>query len=141
MKDPVYSLMKSFYKKNKEIILYLFFGGVSFLLNFVLFIVIKKITPINELVNNVICWIVCVLFQFITNRLWVFDGKIEGTHNFIIQVITFAGGRVLTLLLEEILLLIFITFLGYNVIIVKLIAQAVVIILNYIISKFWVFKK
>lgn len=44
-----------------------------------------------------------------------------------------------TLVIEEIILLVFITWLGFNSMVVKVIAQVIVIVLNYVISKFWVF--
>ena len=52
----------------------------------------------------------------------------------------FFGGRVVTLVIEEIILLVFITWLGFNSMVVKVIAQVIVIVLNYVISKFWIFK-
>ena len=45
-----------------------------------------------------------------------------------------------TLVIEEIILLVFITWLGFNSMVVKVIAQVIVIVLNYVISKFWIFK-
>ena len=43
-------------------------------------------------------------------------------------------------MIEEIILLVFITWLGFNSMVVKVIAQVIVIVLNYVISKFWIFK-
>ena len=57
------------------------------------------------------------------------------------QLVSFAGGRVLTLVIEEIILLVFITMLHFNSMLIKFIAQVVVIVLNYVISKLLVFKK
>ena len=57
------------------------------------------------------------------------------------QLVSFAGGRVATLVVEEIILLVFITLLHFNSIVIKVIAQVVVIVLNYVISKLVVFKK
>ena len=57
------------------------------------------------------------------------------------QILGFFGGRVFTLIVEEMLLAIFITWMGCNAIAVKLVAQIIVIILNYVISKVLVFKK
>ena len=55
-------------------------------------------------------------------------------------MLSFFGGRVVTLVIEEIILLVFITWLGFNSMVVKVIAQVIVIVLNYVISKFWIFK-
>ena len=120
--------------------MYLLFGGLAFFLNIGLFAAIDT-TGINELINNVICWVICVLFQFFTNRTWVFEGYVENNVDFIKQMASFVGGRVATLIIEEFLLVIFITCLGMSAVIVKLSAQVIVIILNYVISKLIVFKK
>lgn len=138
---PVLRIFEPFYKKYKEVLLYLFFGGLAFFLNIGLFMLIDATLPINELVNNVICWIVCVLMQFFTNRIWVFDGRVDSTGAFVKQMASFFGGRVFTLVLEEIILAVFITWLQMNATVVKLVAQVVVILLNYVISKLMVFRK
>ena len=63
--------LRSIYGSHREVLLYLFFGGITFFLSIGLFIGIDYFTGINELINNVLCWIICVTFQFITNRTWV----------------------------------------------------------------------
>lgn len=138
---PGINAFKPFYKNHKEALLYLFFGGLAFFLNLFLFILFTSLMGINELIANVISWVICVLFQFFTNRIWVFDGYVETRKEFVQQVSSFFGGRIFTLVVEEVILAIFITWLAFNSVIVKLIAQVIVIILNYIISKFYVFKK
>lgn len=133
--------LRTFFFRHKMVLMYLFFGGLSFFLNLGLFALLDGVCHIHELIANVICWIVCVLFQFVTNRIWVFDGRTETTEALMRQMASFFGGRVFTLIVEEAIILIFITWLGYNDIIVKLIAQIVVIVLNYVISKWLVFRK
>ena len=76
-----------------------------------------------------------------TNRTWVFDGQVDSAAGFLKQMASFFGGRLFTLVVEEAILAVFITWLGFNSMAVKLIAQVVVIVLNYIISKLIVFKK
>ena len=96
---------------------------------------------IDELIANVLSWILCVLFQFFTNRTWVFDGRVDGAKAFAVQMGSFFGGRIFTLVIEEIIIAIFITWLGFNSMIVKLVAQVIVIVLNYVVSKLFVFKE
>lgn len=134
-------IFEPFYIRNKEVLMYLFFGGLAFFLNFFLFIGIDKVFGFNELINNMICWGVCVAFQFFTNRTWVFEGNVESNRKFLTQIATFFGGRVVTLVIEEMILGIFITWLEFHSAGVKIVAQIVVIVLNYIISKLIVFKK
>ena len=110
-------------------------------MNIGLYIVFNGFWGINELIANVYCWIICVLFQFFTNRTWVFEGETSGIIEFIKQMASFFAGRVFTLVVEEVILAIFITWLEFNDVAVKLAAQVAVIILNYVISKWWVFSK
>lgn len=137
---PGLRIFEPFYVKYKEVLLYIFFGGLAFFLNLFLFIGIDKLLKINDLINNVICWIVCVSFQYITNRTWVFDGHVESAEGLGKQIVSFFGGRIFTLIVEELILLIFITWLSFPSVYVKLAAQVVIIILNYVISKMIVFK-
>ncbi|NLK45434.1 MAG: GtrA family protein [Treponema sp.] len=138
---PLLNIFEPFYKKYKETLLYLFFGGTAFFLNIGLFAAINYCFHINELVNNIICWIICVFYQYFTNKTWVFDGHVDTIGALIKQILSFFGGRLFTLFIEEVIIAIFITWLGFNTMIVKLVAQIIVIILNYVISKLVVFKK
>ena len=96
---------------------------------------------INELIANILSWIITVLFAFLTNRIWVFDSPTSGVQDFLKQMAAFFGGRIITLVVEEAILLVFISILGFNSMIVKIVAQIIVILLNYIISKLIIFKK
>ena len=137
---PGINVFETFYILHKEVLMYLFFGGITFFLNIGLYALFNGVWKINELIANVFCWIICVLFQFFTNRTWVFDGKTDNAKDFFKQMIAFFGGRLFTLLVEEVIIAVFITWLRFNSMVVKLAAQVVVIVLNYVISKLVVFK-
>jgi putative flippase GtrA len=141
MSLPVLNIFEPFYKKYKEGLLYLFFGGLTFFLSIFLFWFMDEVMHLNELVNNSIDWVICVAFQFFTNRTWVFDGKVETKKDFLKQAGSFTLGRLFTLVVEDLLIFIFITNLGFPKMPVKLGATFVVIVLNYVISKLIVFKK
>lgn len=81
-----------------------------------------------------------MLFQFFTNRTWVFCSCADGKSGFIRQMASFICGRIFTLGIEEAVLDIFITWMGLNATIVKITAQVIVIALNYVISKLIVFR-
>ena len=127
---PVLNIFEPFYKKHKEVLMYLFFGGLTFFLNIALYAWLDKGLGMNALIANVICWVVCVL-----------DGQVDSAAGFLKQMASFFGGRLFTLIVEEAILAVFITWLGFNSMAVKLVAQVVVIVLNYVISKLIVFKK
>ena len=137
---PGLRILEPFYTRNKQVLLYLFFGGITFFMNMILYALLTDRAHMNELVANVICWVICVLFQFFTNRTWVFDGKTETTSGFWIQMASFFGGRLFTLAVEEGILAVFITWLRFPSLPVKFAAQVVIIVLNYVISKLIVFK-
>ena len=126
---------------NKEILLYLFFGGLTFLVSIISYAFFNIQIGWNALVANIGSWILAVAFAYITNRIWVFDSNAETTADFIKEITSFVGGRVATLVIEELILFIFITNLGMNSMLVKIVAQVIVIVLNYVISKLIVFKK
>ena len=138
---PGLRILKPWYSKHKEVLLYLFFGGLAVFLNLGLFVFFTKNLGWGDLFANVIDWVICVLFQFITNKTWVFDAGTDSTKGLVAQLAGFFGGRLLTLLLEELILGIFIVSLHWNRFGVKLAAQIFVIVSNYVISKFFVFKK
>ncbi|MBQ5724528.1 MAG: GtrA family protein [Clostridia bacterium] len=135
-------------KKYKSIILYIIFGGlttvvdwsVSFTLYYLWGDAIEA-TPWLIHGANVIAWVAAVAFAYVTNRIWVFESKRRGFVPIVGEIAAFAGGRVFTLLLQEVLMAIFFTWLGFNEYIVKIVAAVLVVILNYFISKIFVFRK
>lgn len=137
---PILNRFALVYKKNKEVLLYSFFGGLTFIVSIGTYAVFNVFLSINELIANVMSWIFAVLFAFLTNRIWVFQAPTNTIQEFVKQMFSFFGGRLVTLAVEEVILLVFITILGFGSMLIKVAAQIVVIVLNYIISKFYVFK-
>ncbi|MDD6690574.1 MAG: GtrA family protein [Lachnospiraceae bacterium] len=137
---PGLRVFEPFYRKHKEVLMYLLFGGLAFFLNMFLFWLFTEPVGMNELVANVFCWIICVTFQYITNKTWVFDGRTYGWKNFWRQFFAFYAARLGTLAMEEAILLVFITLMHLPDMPVKLFAQVVVIVFNYVFSKLFVFK-
>ena len=140
--------MLEFLKKHKSVILYIIFGGmttvidwsVSFLLYYFWGEAIDA-TPILLHGANVIAWVAAVTFAYVTNRIWVFESKRKGFFPIVCEIAAFAGGRVLTLLLQEAIMGVFCTWLGLNEYLFKVIAAVLVIILHYFLSTLLVFRK
>ncbi len=141
MSLPGLRIFEGPYRKYKSILLYLFFGGVSLVINIALFIVLVNIVCLDALISNIFCWIVCVIFQFFTNRTWAFDGHVDTKSAFLKQMVSFFGSRGFTLLVEEAILAIFIEGLSCDATVIKIIAQFVTIVMNYVLSKMFVFRK
>lgn len=132
-------MMNKLLKEKREIILYLIFGFLTTVISILVFALFTEVIPLNELIANIISFIIAVLFAFLTNRRWVF--KNNDKQPFLLQGIKFYSARLITLLIEELIIFIFITLLTFNSLAVKTIAQIVIIVLNYILSKVFVFKK
>lgn len=141
MSMPGLRIFEPFYKKNKEVLLYLFFGGLTFLISVVTYAYFTMMFGMNELIANIFSWIIAVLFAFVTNKIWVFQSKNDTILAFVREAVAFFAGRVATLVVEEVILFVFITMLQWNSLGVKIAAQVIVIVLNYVISKLLVFKK
>lgn len=131
---PVLRIFEPFYIRFKEQLLYLFFGVLTTIVNLAVFwLALRALPPLGA---NVIAWIAGVLFAYVTNRTWVFHSSNEGIGR---EFLSFCGGRVVTLLMEELVLWAGISLLHVNPMVVKIIAQVLVVVGNYVVSKWFVF--
>ena len=99
------------------------------------------IDPKNALllqVANVISWVAGVLFAYVTNRKYVFDSKNEDKLK---EFSSFVGARLVTLIMDMIIMYVGVTLMRGNDKIIKLISQVVVIVSNYLFSKIFVFRR
>lgn len=138
---PGLNIFENIYYEYKEVLLYLFFGGLTTVISIASYSYCDVALHMNPLVANIISWILAVLFAYVTNKIWVFNAERHGVKEVFLEIINFFGGRLFTLVVEEVILLIFINKLHFNSILVKVAAQFVVVVLNYIISKLIVFRE
>ena len=138
---PILNIFEQFYKKNKEVLMYLLFGGLTFVVSIVSYVFFDVLLSMNELVANIISWVLAVSFAYVTNTIWVFDAPTHTVGELLKQMLSFFSGRVATLVIEELILLVFVTWLVFPSVPVKVVAQVIVILLNYVISKKIVFDK
>ena len=138
MELPGLRIFNNFYTKYKSLLLYLFFGGLTTVISIASFILFDQL-GLHELLSNILSWILAVLFAYVTNRVWVFGSKAKGKE-IGEEMLSFFSGRLLTLGLEEAMLLFFVTLLSFNGTLIKCLGQVVVLILNYLISKLLVFR-
>ena len=141
MSWPVMKPFRPFYTAHKEVLLYLFFGGLTTLVSIGVFALFTSSMGLDPLWANVLSWIAAVLFAYVTNRTWVFADKADTREGILREMASFFGGRLATLGMEEALIALFITWLGFPAMPVKIVSQIAVIAANYFISKFFVFKK
>ena len=138
---PGLNIFEEFYKKYKEMLLYVFFGGLTTVISIGSYSYCDVVLGIDPLIANIISWILAVLFAYVTNKTWVFNAETHGIHELAIEMFHFFSGRIFTLVVEEVILLIFINKLHFNSVLVKIAAQFIVFVLNYVISKLIVFRE
>ena len=134
-------LIKTLWKKYEEAMNYLFWGGVAFVLSVILFYLFANVMGLYEQIANILSWIICVVFTYLTNRFFVFKSKIKGLKRIGKEFSDFVTARILTLVMENLILFVMIDLLTIHNMIAKLVGQFVVIVSNYILSKLWIFKK
>lgn len=134
--------IKEIYFKYKDIILYLIFGGLTTVVNFIVYFIMTDLFKVFEILSNGVAWFISVLFAYITNKLYVFESKTSNFRKMLKEFISFFLSRAFTGILFDILLfsLMFNVF-KINDIVTKFIVQIVVIVSNYIFSKLIVFRK
>ena len=108
-------MIKKLYKKYEEVILYVVFGGLTTLVNFVSFWVFNKILGEKfYLVSNVIAWFISVVFAYVTNKLWVFESKSWAFKILLKEVPEFFAARLFSLGVEEGGLWLFVDKFGFD---------------------------
>lgn len=123
---------------EKEMTLYVIFGILTTLVNFVVYLLLVRVLGINYLISNIVAWFFSVLFAYVTNKIWVFESK--NTH-IVKEMSLFFGGRIFSGIVDTGLMYLLIDILSVGDVISKIIIQVIVVILNYVISKIIVFKK
>lgn len=123
--------------KIKEILKYLIVGGLTTVVSIVSYYIVRLFIE-NYLVCTVISWIFAVAFAYITNRVFVFNSKRE---NIFKECTEFVFSRILSLVAEVAVMYLLVDFLNISDKISKIIVQVIIVILNYIFSKLFVFKE
>ena len=139
---------------NYETVTYIFFGALTTVINIAVFWLFDillsgrfymtlagKTNDIGYLIANFIAWVVAMLFAFITNKLIVFKSSDMSKGKLFKEFMLFTLARVTSLLFEMIWMVVAVSVMGMNSVIAKVIANIIVVIINYIFSKLIIFKK
>lgn len=132
----------NYYKQYEELTNYLIVGFLTVLISLVSYSLLSVIFdpnhPLLLQVNNVLSWVFAVIFAYICNKKYVFKSKNRSIKK---EFFSFVTSRIVTLLLDMLVMFLMVTILLFNDTLSKLISQGLVIIINYILSKFIVFKR
>ena len=85
--------MKQLFVKYRELILYVFFGGLTTLVNWGLYWLLANPLGVPYLWATAIAQIASILFAYVTNRIWVFQSKARGFREVSLEMLRFFGAR------------------------------------------------
>jgi len=125
--------------KYKEAILYLVFGGLTTLVNIVSYIVCARVFGLGTLTANAIAISLSILFAYVTNKIFVFESKTETLEKLLREFFTFIACRLATAVFDMAFMYITVDILKLYDIGMKISTNIVVVILNFVLSKFVIF--
>ena len=142
--------MRALIDRYREQLAYLFFGGVTTAVNILTYALLHTALGMQSDLANAIAWAISVAVAYVTNRRWVFESRSRG-RAMLREFAAFVGGRALTGLLDEGIMHVAVEMIGPALIPaparnlwdlgVKAASNVLVILLNYVFSKRFIFKK
>lgn len=142
-----------------EVFSYLFFGVCTTIINILVFQILYSALGVPTLISNAIAWAASVAFAYVTNRTFVFHSEVKSTKGILREISAFVGARLLSLIFDELIVWLMVDIMGYTSIervvsdilnceikdakslFAKICSNVVVVILNFIFSKLFIFKK
>ena len=135
-------MIKNLWFKYKELFFYGVFGVGATVINIVSYRVLANTFGKKYfLIANIIAWILAFIFAFITNKLFVFGSKSWEAQIAMKEFVGFLSARLATGILDTVLMWLFVSIISLDDTLSKIIINILVIIINYIASKFFIFKK
>jgi len=124
---------------KKESFRYLFFGGLTTLISIVIYSVCI-LAGLSVAISNTISTIIAISFAFCVNKIWVFESRDLSAKTTRKELVRFVAGRGAAYVIETTLLVLMVDVMNLHPILSKNFTQVVVIVLNYLVSKFLVFR-
>ncbi len=149
-------MIKKLWDKFHEIIMYIIFGVLTTMVAWVTYAIFTKIIPTisfwgitidHTTTANVLSWVCGVIFAYVTNKLWVFESKSWKPSIAFKEFWMFVSSRLITGVIEWVglPLLISIGFdqpiFGVDGMLAKILVSVIVVVLNYVFSKLFIFKR
>lgn len=132
--------MKTILSRYAAVLRYLFFGVLTTVINILVYTLCYEKMQISNMGSTVIAWVAAVLFAFITNKQYVFRSKDWKWKTTAEEGIKFTGGRLSTGVMELVVMYVAVDLMGFPGIVMKTAVNVLVIVLNYAISKRWIFQ-
>ena len=128
-------------KRHRMVVLYLLFGGLTTLVNVVSYALCYEYCALSNVGSTCVAWLISVLFDFISNKLYIFESKDMGLRIILWEWYAFVLCRLLTGLIDVSIMFVAVDIFGLMPIMWKILANLIVIISNWLISKHYIFNK
>ena len=126
---------------NTELVSYLFVGVATTLVNYVVYYLATRLLSMGVMAGTWTAWVAAVAFGYVANKAFVFHTHCDSAMALLREAAGFFSMRLVSLGMETVLMYLTVTVLGLNDLVMKLVINIVVIILNYVFSKLFIFKK
>lgn len=128
-------------RKLWEVFIYLFFGVLTTIVNIAVHFTCLDVFGWHYMVATVVSWVVSILFAFVTNKRWVFHSKTETSIEWVMEFSKFVFYRLLSLVMDMGNMYVLIELIHTGDIVAKIFTQVLVVVANYVFSKFLIFTR
>ena len=133
--------LRSLAEKYGDVLSYLFFGVLTTVVNYMIYLPVYNFCGLSAAVSNMIAWVGAVIFAFLTNKPFVFQSHDWSAKTVVPEFTKFVSCRLASGVLETVILFLAVDCMNWNGNIWKLVTQVLVIVINYVGSKLLVFRK
>lgn len=133
--------LKNFITDHYDLLIYLIFGVMTTAVNYLVYLPCYNLLQLSASVSNVIAWTAAVIFAYLTNKPYVFKSHDWSAKTVLPELARFLGCRIGSGAAETLILLLTVDVLDWNGNVWKLATSVLVVLLNYVGSKLFVFKK
>lgn len=127
--------------KYWDVLSYLFFGVMTTVVNYLVYLPLYNGMGMSATASNAVAWVVAVAFAYLTNKPFVFRSNDWSMKTVVPELTKFVSCRIGSGLAETLIILVTVDILGWNGNIWKFITSVLVVVLNYVASKLFIFKK
>lgn len=136
----LWNTVTELYQKYKEAVLYIFFGGLTTLVNIVVYGLCANVFVMPTVSANGIALALSILFAYVTNKLFVFESKTVTLRETAKEFISFIACRIVTGVLDMAIMYVSIDVLHFPNMLMKIVTNVIVIVLNFVFSKLIIFR-
>ena len=135
--DRIYKLLA----KYREQVMYIVFGGLTTLVNIVVYYVVNSVMGLATVPSTALAQVLAVLFAYVTNRRYVFRSRTTGAAALLREMGSFFACRAVSFFLDIGIMWLTVDMLGWPNMAMKIVSNVIIIVVNYLASKLFIFNK